>query len=159
MTRKNTTLVKYPTGVFEDDEKTGILLPEYHSKRITHNFTKRYHNCLYLICGIRGCARDLLDFLIDRMDYENIVYNSKYIRDEFRKGIEENCDIKYSDIAVAKSYSLLQHKGFIISKGRGVFKVNPEYFWKADEDSRLKTIKIELEFTKNQDTIITINKK
>ena len=150
MKKEKTVSLKY---IYRVVEEAGIKIPEYRYKQIMMNFTKRYHNCLYQLAGLSSSARDLLDYLTERMDDNNIVYSSAITRKNFLEFIEGITDgkITYSDSTVKKAFASLVEKKILFPKGRGAFQVNPEYFWKQNEEKRMDQIQLELEFNREDD--------
>lgn len=141
-------------------QEEGIILPVMKSRNIINNHTKRYHNCLYLLAGVGGCARDLMDYLTERMDANNLVRNDIEFRREFIDFIDSitKGEIKYKDRTVKDGFETLKKKTLILPKSKGIYKVNPEYFVKNNDGSREKMIKIELEFQRGKNTKIKVIK-
>lgn len=146
------------TKDFTTDE--GIILPIEGYKAIVRNHTKRYHNCLYLLAGLNTCARNLMDYLVEGMGEDNIVYSNAHIREGFVKFINDASEgeVNYSESSIKKAYSSLTSKGLLRNISRGVYKVNPQYFIKNSDTSRFDMIKIELEFESGKDTKLKIVK-
>jgi predicted transcriptional regulator len=154
--------IKYCSKLYSDEE-TGYILPEYSYSNVVMNFTKRYHNNLYLLARLNKCSRDLIDWLTEQMDNDNIVYSNLVVRDKFRNFISDITDkeVTYKDITVKKAFKELTDKGLLINKQRGVFQVNPEYFFNNSDNERIDKIILKLEFQKGLDTkmIIETSKK
>jgi hypothetical protein len=149
--------VKYIKDYIDNE---GVLLPDEGYKNVVMSHTKRYHNCLFLLVGLRGCSRDLMDFLTEQMDNDNLVRSDSIIRKKFMdfvNGITKG-EVTYSEPSVKRAFRVLEEKGLIRSQTRGVFRVNPEYFIKNDDTKRLDLIKLELEFTMKS-TRINVNFK
>jgi hypothetical protein len=139
----------------------GIIIPVEAYSFVVRNHTKRYHNCLYLLAGLNNCARNLMDFLVEDMDDNNIVYSNAHVRDEFISFISEASegDTNYSESSIKKAFSSLTSKGLLRNISRGIYKVNPKYFIRNSEEQRFNLIKIELEFESNLDTKLRIVKQ
>jgi len=142
------------------DIEEGIVIPVQGYKSVVCNHTRRYHNCLYLLAGLGTCSRNLMDYLVEYMDGNNIVYSNKYVKEKFINFIYEasNNEIRYGDSSVKKAFTTLASKGLLRKVGRGVYKVNPEYFSKNTDKNREYLIKVELEFTADLDTKLKITK-
>lgn len=163
-TKYNKKPIKYAID-WSLDEK--VILPKYAYSHIVCSHTKRYHNCLYLLAGLNGCSRDLMDYITEEMDSENIFYSNAHFRQRFIRFILENgtveklnkesgaievVAVRYSDSNVKKALAALAEKNLIRSVSKGVFKVNPEYFFKNDDSKRLDMIRLEMEFKSGSDT-------
>lgn len=137
------------------------IFPEYGSKDITRSHTKRYHNCLYLLAGLSSCARDVMDFVTEQMDEQNMISTNSYLRGKFREFIAKTTGgrVDYCDSSVKKAIRVLVEKGLIIPVKRGYSRVNPSYFWKNDETGRLQSIRLELEFEAGADTKLRVLQK
>jgi len=147
--------IKYIKGYKQEGD---IKYPEYDYKTVTINHTKRYHNCLMLLAGLTGCARDLLDYLTENMDKDNMVANTKATREKFIETIS-NLTIKeipptnYKDDTVSKAFQRLADKGLLVSKGRSSYQVDPTFFMKNDDSRR--SILLKLIFEEGSETKIT----
>jgi len=138
----------------------GIIIPVEGYKSVICNHTKRYHNCLYLLAGLTTCARNLMDFLTEDMNNDNIIYSNKNTKDKFIEFIYHVSEgkVTYGESSIKKAYSMLCDKGLIRKVGRGIYKVNPEYFIRNSEENRERLLKIELEFKEGKDTKLRIAK-
>jgi hypothetical protein len=138
----------------------GIIIPKEAYKSVMTNHTKRFHNCLYLLAGLNPCTRNLMDFLAEEMDNDNVVYSNAVTKDKFANfiaGVSEGT-ITYGESSIKKAYSTLCDKGLLRKLGRGIYKVNPEYFIKNTDDNRERLLRIELEFQEGLDTKLRIAK-
>ena len=138
----------------------GVIIPVEAYKSIVVNHTKRYHNCLYLLANLGTCARNLMDYLVESMTGDNIVYSNKHVRETFRNIVTSVTDgrLEYSDSSIKKAFGELAAKALIRYKERGVYLVNPAYFMKNGDTERLEMIKVELEFHADLDTQLKIIK-
>jgi hypothetical protein len=121
----------------------GIVMPKMKSKMVVSNYTKRYSNNLFLLTQLSPCGRVLLDFMTENMTSENIVYTNMTARLEFISFISfvtKEVTV-FSDHTVKKSLGQLTKLGFLIPVTRGSMMVNPEYFFKGNEEDRLRAIK------------------
>lgn len=143
--------IAYIKGWAVSDE---VLTPVYGHKRVSRLFTKHYHNAIFLLAGLNSSSRDLLEFLIQRMDQENVVLSNAKVREDFIKLIHMATDgnVTYTHNTVKKAFGTLAAKKLILPrKVRGSYTVNPEYFFKHDEKDRISQIKIILEDTEWRD--------
>jgi hypothetical protein len=157
--KKTKKLIKYCSQLITD-EATGYLLPEYSHSNIVMSATKRYHNCLYLLAKLNNCSRSLIDWLSEQMDIDNIIYSNAVVRQKYIDYILKitSGDIKYVDITVKKAFKTLSERGLILKQQRGVFQVNPEYFFIGTEKERENKIVLRLEFEKGVNTKLIIEK-
>ncbi len=146
------------TESWNDD--IGVTLFKDSYKMVVRSHTKRYHNCLYLLAGLSSCARDVMDFITEEMDNDNVISTNEYFRDTFiafikntTKGLKE---VSYADSTVKRALRDLTAKGLIRQVKRGYSKVNPEFFFKNDDKRRLDMIKVELEFKSNSITQLRV---
>lgn len=149
--KKRVTVLKYVDGTTINED--GILTFVEKTKPIVLNSAKRYYNCLYLLTGLPPLARDLMDYLVEEMNEDNLVYNNVDSRKKFidfialitskDTSIHEEPKI-WSDQRVKESFGILAHRGLLIPKSRGTYKVNPEYFFVGSDVERLGSIIIEI---------------
>lgn len=147
-----TIKVKYLKGwkIHED----GIKTPIYRYKNISQGSYKRYYNTLCLVAGIGGSARNVLDYFCERMDNNNIVHSNAAMREQFIDDMDKWTagEKTYTDSAVKKAIHTLVTKGLLLKTDkRGTLTVNPEYFFKSDETSRINKISMILEFKSKHD--------
>lgn len=135
-----------------------ILMPEIKRHSVTMNHTKRFHNCLYLLCGLNPCSRNLMDYLTETMSEKNIVRSDYVSRQEFIGFMSNITEFKivYGHEVVKKSFKKLSDAGLLIPIRRGAFMVNPEYFFRNDDAKRIEMIKMTLEFEKFKDTKLEV---
>jgi len=126
----------------------GIQRPIHGYTKVGTLFTKHYHSAIYLLAGLNSSSRDLLEFLIQRMDGNNVVLSNAKVREDFILLIERatDGDVTYTHNTVKKAFQTLVKKNLIIQREqRGSYTVNPEYFFKKDERERIQQIKLILE--------------
>lgn len=167
MEKKRVTIIDYIDGHYFNED--GTVMPTIKSEAIVMNSVKRYYNCIYLLAGLRPATRNLMDFLTEEMDKDNIVYNNQIWRSKFiffmkeitSKFGENEKTIIYTDQTVKDSFAQLTKTGLINPIARGMFKVNPKYFFIDEDNKRLTQIKMELEFnsTSTNFNIISIKEK
>lgn len=146
MTRK-TKIVEYIDGHYLDGD---ILKPVCKKVEIMMTGTKRFHNCLYLILGLSKLERALIDWVSEEMDDRNIIRNEKYTRGTFIKFISEIVideeNKVYQDASVNNAFHGLKEKGLLIPVGKGVYQVNPKYYWNGSDKSRVDEIMLNIQF-------------
>lgn len=111
---------------------------------VAQSSTKRYYNCLYLLCKLSPCARNYMDYLCEVMDKDNMVSTGKTDKEAFIKFISKitKGDITYGDPAIKKAIGELKSKKLIKQTGIGRAKVNPLYFTNGTDSKRLEHIKL-----------------
>lgn len=155
--------LKYAKEVIElgkDNKGKSIYEIRYDYVKVETGFVRRYHNCLYLLLQLPQGERALMDYLTEVMDSDNLVYNNELNRSKFIELYNEaNKEHKsYQIDSVRIWFQRLANKNLILPINRGTYKVNPEYFFKGDDKSRLDSIKLMLEFKAGVDTKINVNK-
>lgn len=145
------TKIAYTDGFYIDRDSEGneykMVITKYYT--VTNMNTRQYHNCLYLLMSIDGCPRNLIDYLSEKMDSNNIVYNTIETRKGFIEFVEHISKgaMTYSDHTVKKAFLQLCHKNLLLSKGKSRYQVNPEYLFKGEESKRIELIKQNLTYT------------
>lgn len=117
-------------------------------KTVSTQFTKHYHNTIYVLAGLNASCRDLLEFLIQRMDSDNVVVSNTKIREDFIRLISmvTDGDVGYTHNTVKKAFQSLVGKSLLIPRSqRGSYTVNPEFFFRKDEKERVRQIQLLLE--------------
>lgn len=142
-TNRKNIYIKYVER-YEKDDTSSVLLPVFDTLKTTTSHTKRYHNCLYLLADLKGCARNLMDYFTEVMDNNNHISTNKGVIEDFifkmnRVGVEYGVD------SVNKAIKKLKDKNFIILIAKGFYMVNPEYFIKNDSN-REQLLRVMLNF-------------
>lgn len=142
----------YPIRFKEED---GIIVPSGKANHVVDTtYVKRYHSFIYILFGIKGCARDLVEFLQFDANDELRVSNNEDTRERFNNALRKANMLPYSESMVNKSFETLCRKNILIRlKGRGVYLINADYIWKRKEDERLEYIEAVLRFRESGDTI------
>jgi hypothetical protein len=111
---------------------------------------------MYLILDLTGCARNLIDYLADTMDPQNVVSSNKLTRARFISFVNHisRGKIRYTDGTVRQAFVQLKNKGRLLDAGRGAFVVNPIFFTKSKANSRLGMIKVTLSCTPEGDQLM-----
>ena len=132
----------YKLDVDEDGFKQKSWNKKY--EYVAQSSTKRYYNCLYLLCRLSPCARNLVDYMSEVMDKDNMVNTSAPDRKmfiEFMAKITRDA-VTYSDSAIKKALQELKAKNLIIPKYVGRALVNPLYFFSESDAKRMNMIKL-----------------
>lgn len=116
-------------------------------KTIATSSVKRYYNCLYLLAKLSPCARNLMDYLTEKMDEGNLIRSSKHDRTSFMEFISSitNGEVTYGHQAVKNAYGELAEKNLLIHKQKGLYRVNELYFFNESDSKRLKAIKLSIQ--------------
>lgn len=131
------------------ERRDGINVPVKLVIPVTMSCTKRYHATMYALLGLSGCARDLLDYLTERMDAHNIVSTDGYAVQDFVRFVagQTSQTVRYSESAVRKSLKRLKEKGVLIPERRGRSRVNPLFMSnQTSETKRIREIQACLSF-------------
>ena len=90
--------------------------------------------------------RILLDFLVEEMDDHNHVSNTYQIRNKINGMLKKMGCEQYADNTFQKGFKKLTETTLLIKKkGRGLYQVNPLYFFIGSEEQRQKEIRKNLE--------------
>lgn len=137
-------VIEYIDGFSID--KDGHFFPVIKQERVVLSYSRRYFNSLYLLIGLTPCARNLIDWLQEEMNSDNIIHSSAFVRSKFRMFIFDmsNGDINYVDQTVKAAFMELSAKGCLIKKTKGTFRVNPKYFFKGNDQDRFDLVMHEL---------------
>lgn len=90
--------------------------------------------------------RIFLDFITEEMDERNLITNSTQVRDKFNFLLKKVGQETYADNTIQKCFKGLSENELIRKmKGRGLYQVNPLFFFKGNEEQRQKLIREQLE--------------
>lgn len=147
MEKKKVAIINYTDGHTLDEE--GIATPTRKEKVVIMNSVKRYYNCIYLLAGLKPSARNLMDFIVEEMDEENLIHNNAYTRLKFISFMKEITfdgeeATEYKEPTVREGFQRLSKAGLIKPLMKGLYKVNPLYFFKGDDEKRIAEIVLEL---------------
>lgn len=149
--------------IVDGDEK----FLEYDYKSVCSTKTFRYQNTIGRLLRLSHKSHNLLYYLVDYMDKDNVVYSNSQFKNRFNnlifgamkeQYISEGFSVeeaekkanthKYSDVSIRKAYSelkshnlIIQYKDYKGNEKRGVYWVNPEFFWKDTEKNRDEQIR------------------
>lgn len=164
MKKKEELKIRYRSGISHKGTIKGepYIEPTYDFVNASTSCIKRYNNALMLLAGIDGCEKSLMDWLADNMTEGNYVNNNELTRNafiSFHKKHGKGKTKSYSDKTVSIAFQRLNAADFLISVTRGVYMVNPLYYYAGDDASRVKAIKMVMEFKSGFTTKITREQK
>ena len=156
--------IKYRSGIMHKGEIDGKVYREYEYDYYTANTSsvKRYKNALMLLMGVTGCELHLIEWLSENMTEGNYVQNNEVTRKAFiafHAKYKKAGNKEYSDHAVQKAFQKLTNEGLLIPKVRGVYIVNPDYYFGKSDEERVKSIKLMLEFKAGVETRVSVDIK
>jgi hypothetical protein len=123
-----------------------LELLRFTSVKVETTFFKRYYNSIFLLMQLGKCERVLMDFIVEEMDDKNYVTNSIQLRGKLNYMLQKMGQEAYADGTFQKSFKNLCEISLVIkSKGRGLYQINPLYFFKGTEEDRQKAIRFNLE--------------
>lgn len=127
-----------------DDEDFQEINWKHKYTYVSQSSTKRYYNCLYLLCRLSPCARTYMDYLSEVMDGDNMISTTSSDRQRFIEFISKITKgaVGYSDIAVKKAVRELTDKRLILKRSLSRYKVNPLYFFNGSDAKRIETLKL-----------------
>jgi len=131
-------------SAYKTDYGTGMILPDFKSKRIITSCTKRYNNNMHRTASLAPAVRNLLDYCAQNMNENNEIQNSAILRMEFKEFMEQKCNLVYTDNTINKAFQDLKRHNILISfeKKRRIYVVNPLYFYNgSSETSRLTLLR------------------
>lgn len=109
------------------------------------DYVKSFTSIIGLLKNLSTCEILLLYYLVNEMDNGNIVQNTKKLKESFNKFAARK---PYSDTSLNRAFKKLADEKILIrlnQRVRGMYKVNPLYFFRGDNESRIKEIRIDLE--------------
>ena len=138
-------IVKFKLGYKGEGD---TFLPVYSSKKINKTPIKNYGNCMHHLINLSSFERVYLDYLCEVMEEKtNIVHIDTLTKQSFLDKFELSTAEKRSMELLKKAVEKLKNNFLIIKlKSRGVYFVNPRYFYKSSEESRKEIIREYLEW-------------
>lgn len=110
-------------------------------KNIEISFVKCFNSGYKEKSQLPTLARNLLDYLLEVMERDNVVRSLKIDRNNFNQFSKEITSIEYSDISIKKAFGELSKRRLLLKGNtRGFFYVNPLFFSKQDESHRKQMI-------------------
>ena len=120
------------------------------------DYVQHYRDAAYHSVGLEKCPRNLLEYLTLVMDDQNMVssgIDDKRAFIEWMKQVpvydrkKKLCSpIIYSEGTVGVAFNTLNNIGFLTKIRNGKYQMNPEFFWKADINDRIRTLQLVLTF-------------
>lgn len=150
MNKKNALIISYISGwVYEEDGGMKIKVPAGNEEAVVLDNTKRFHNCLYLLAGLSPCARNLMDWLTEEMNNDNMVYHTAGSRRSFNDFLNEitNKKVNYADQTVKQAWQELNRAGLLIARAtKATFMVHPKFFFKGSDKARIEKVIAQITF-------------
>jgi len=156
--KKQTDIVeiKYRKKVLKDAD--GDKTYEYDFISADVKFTRRYNSVVCLIMGITGCGMHLMEWLSGNMTENGFINNNAITRKtfaDFHSKHKGKANKSYGDDAINKAFRQLSDVGFLVSMIKGVYKINPLYYFVEDDSKRISSIKYIMEFKHGVETTLT----
>jgi len=147
-------VIKYISNIRIDED--GDKFPEYAHTRVVESGLKLYDGITPILADISRCSYNLIMFCGEEMDNDGIIRNDSHTKAMFNKLMEEYTKGKttYADTSINIAFSELTKRGLLLSKGKGLFKVNPMYIWRNGDSNRHAIIRKELEL---DDTVFELD--
>lgn len=150
MNKKNALIISYISGwSYREDGGLQVKVATGVDEPVVMDNTKRFHNCLYLLAGLSPCARNLMDWLTEEMNGENIVYHTAGSRKSFNDFLGEitNKKVFYADQTIKQAWAELSRAGLLISRPtKATFMVHPKFFFKGSDKARIEKIIAQITF-------------
>ena len=131
--------VSYLVKDFKKDVD-GIVEIAWASKLVPTGNFKVYEGALGLVVSLSPSALRVFLFVLTKMDTEGMVLNSKLFKEEFN----ESSSVSYSDKTINNAFTDLVGFRLLLRPfhaRRGVYQVNPSYFYQGSEKDREKAIR------------------
>ena len=106
-----------------------------------------YFGAFYLMTKLSKSDRLLLDYITEVMNEDNIVANNLVVRDGFNTLLRRISYPIYSESTIHKCFSNLakHHLIYPVKGKRGLYKVEPLYFFKGTQEDRIKMVREKVE--------------
>ena len=116
-----------------------------------------YYSAIYALVGIPDYARDMMDYCLTMMDEDNMVVVNAIFKERFKgfvSYITGELIKPHSDSSIKRGIQILKERSLLIDTGyRGVYVVNPEFFFRKEEEQRIKAIKLMMRFGPEENEI------
>lgn len=155
-TEKEKLDIKYRKKVLTD--KDGDKTYEYDFISADIRCTRRYNSVMCLIMGVTGCGMHLMEWLSGNMSEKGFINNNAITRKsfaDFHSKHKGKANKSYGDDAINKAFRQLSDVGFLVSMIKGVYKINPLYYFSEDDSDRISSIKYIMEFKSGVETSLT----
>ena len=108
---------------------------------------RRYYTSLHISEKLSRAERIMLEFITEKMDKRNIIMNNAQTHRKFNKLAKKLGLRPYSKSTIHKCFSSLAKQTLIykVNGKRGMYKVNPLYYYKGSEEDRESDIRKMLE--------------
>jgi hypothetical protein len=133
------------------DYGTGIIVSVFETKKVNNTCIKRFFNNMHKTASLSPASRNLIDYMVEHMNRDNEIENSQLFKMEFTEFMKKTCSINYTGHTVNKGFQALKKADILISfdKMRGVYILNPLYFFKGSEIKRKALLQKMLNATPN----------
>lgn len=133
------------------EEKKDITERVHLSISVDNRPVSKFSNCQHQMINVSAFARVYLDHLCEKMDEKtNVVHINTRTKQEFLQELWRNTLVERSMELVKKAADNLKRNNLLIKLGRGIYAVNPRYFYKSSEVSRKEIIKEYIEWVFSQ---------
>ena len=125
----------------------GVIVFKRSTVTIEIGCVKRYYTSMHKSEKLSRAERVMLDFVTENMDIQNIIYNNPTTHVKFNKLAKKLGITPYSKSTIHKCFSALAKETLIyqVKKTRGMYCVNPLYYFKGSEEEREIAIRTMLE--------------
>lgn len=135
--------IRYHKDITVDED--GIyLINDFRYIDLPTEHTRFYAKYKELIKSLNGTEKNILFFLLEKMDDNNIVGTDVYTLDSYNK---EYCTTLTAS-SFNSSISKMRKLKILLSKSRGYSYINPIYFFKGYSKDRIKLVQYLLSDTK-----------
>lgn len=138
-------IIRYAVGIDKDKSTDEEIVLSYRSILVSNTPVKHYGSCLNILIGLSKNTRALLDFILVNMSEENYIHNNNQLKSRFKE-IFVKADIKVNlkDNTINKAFTELKNHKLILKpykSARGLYRINPQFFWKGTEKDRIRLIR------------------
>jgi hypothetical protein len=113
--------------------------------RVKKDCFKTYFNAQHVLIKLTGVERCFLEYLIEHADMQNLVYVDVYFKENYLRFLKDKLHLKTvpAQNKLNKILRKLLDMGLLMKEDnkQAFYRVNPKYFWKGSESSRLETIR------------------
>ena len=154
--------VHWIDGYGDCAEGGGVVEPIWNHRTLSKNHVARFRHSLYTLMELSGCARNLIDYLSEIMDSDNVIHNSTTVREQFISFVERATggNVQYKANTVAKAMDELSKMGLLMRHKKGSYYVNPIFFMRGGrERDRVRLVRMVLEFNSKKTKMEIIRKQ
>lgn len=113
--------------------------------RVKKDCFKSYFNAQHVLIKLTGVERCFLEYLIEHADMQNLVYVDVYFKENYLRFLKVKLHLKTvpAQNKLNKILRKLLDMGLLMKEDnkQAFYRVNPKYFWKGSESSRVETIR------------------